>query len=134
MLDRQPPSPPCALDSAQGACHDHDSRGYNLRRREERKREGGKTKRERRHHIAPNFCGSKFREIAENSMIEDFRDKNFTIARFFVITTAPWHPCRQFTLSLCPRLHVDRCWASTVHANVKRKKLDKTYTALSFYL
>ena len=33
--------------------------------------------------IAPNFRGSKFREIAENPIIENFCDKNFVIATFF---------------------------------------------------
>ena len=55
------------------------------------------------------------------------------ITTFFVNTTAPQHLCGQ-SLSPCPQLHVARRWASTVHASVKRKKLDNTYTDLSFCL
>ena len=43
-------------------------------------------------------------------------------------TAVPQHLCGQFTLSPRPQLHMARRWACTVHASVRRKKLDKTYT------
>ena len=52
-----------------------------------------------------------FREIAENPMIENFRDKNFVIATFF----RDYHrAAASVTLSLRPQLHMARRWASTV--------------------
>ncbi|MCG8626104.1 MAG: hypothetical protein MJE68_29415, partial [Proteobacteria bacterium] len=64
-----------------------------------------------------------FREIAENPMIENFRDKNFVIATFFRDS----HRARaatSVTLSLRPQLHVAQRWpiglVQCMHANVKR--------------
>ena len=80
-----------------------------------------------------DYYSSKLSWNCWKSQIENFCDKNSWLPHFFVITTALQHPCGQLTLSLCPQLHVARHWHNTLHANMKRKKLDKTYTGLSFY-
>ena len=78
-------------------------------------------------HVAPNF-----REIAENPMIENFLDKNSVIITFFCDYHRTAAPVR--TIHVIDPPTIARHWASTVHANMKRKTLDKTYMGLSFCL
>ena len=78
------------------------------------------------------FVVQNFHEIAENPMTENFHDKHFVIATFFMITTAPRHPCRQFTLSFCPQLHM--AWRQAAGQSEKKRNQIKTYTGLSFCL
>ena len=74
-----------------------------------------------------------FREITENPLIENFRDKNFVITTFFRDYHCAAAPVWTIHV-IAPPTIAARHRASTVHANVKRKELDKTYTGLSFCL
>ena len=59
------------------------------------------------YHVAPNFRGWNFHLIAKNHMNVTFVIKISWLLRFFVITSTPWRPRGQFTLSLRPYfLHV----------------------------
>ena len=75
-----------------------------------------------------------FREIDENPIIENFRDKNFVIATFFRDYCRAAAPVRIIHVVAPPTIARGLALGKYSAGNMKRKKLDKTYVGLSFCL